>query len=93
MSWVRLYFDTMSGGKMENFIFMYFGCFIGEAKKKSFMLQLKNIVPYFASDMTLFTNSLSSAKFVVGDPASILQSSLSPPTTIRILYFSVFKVL
>ena len=40
---------------MENFIFMYFGCFIGEAKKKYFMLQLKNLAPCFASNMTLFT--------------------------------------
>jgi len=34
--WVRFYFDIMSGGKMDNFILMYFGCFIGDAKKKIF---------------------------------------------------------
>ena len=67
---------------MDNFILMYFAYFIGDAKKKSFMPQLKNITPCFASDITLFTNSLNSTKFVVGDPASRSQSGLSPPTTI-----------
>ena len=67
---------------MEYFILVYFGFFIGESKK-TFKSQIKNLAPCFESDITLFINILNFARFVADAPESMLQSILSPLTTIH----------
>ena len=50
--------------------FIYSDSFIGEARKKSFMSQLVNLAPLFASDMVLLINVFVPTRLDAGDHAS-----------------------
>ena len=74
----------MSGGKSEYFIFINLGDCIGEAKKKSFKSQLKNLAPFLASEITLLRSIFTSRSMAARDDASSEHTDQSYPLLVSL---------
>ena len=61
-------------------MFVYSGLSIGDARKKSFKSQLKNLAPLWSSEIVLSARIFNSTIYVLGAPVSSTNSNLSPPT-------------
>ena len=70
---------------------MYSGESMIVAKNKSFRSQLINLAPSSASEIILFRRIFVSRMEEVGADTSSAYTSLSPPTTILVRYFSSFS--
>ena len=64
---------------------------IGEAKKKSFKSQLRNLARLRTSKIVLLTSIFVSVRLDAGESASASYGNLSQPTTKRILHYLVFS--
>ena len=80
----------MSDEKYCQCIFIYLGSSMGVARKKSFKSQLRNLAPFFASEITLCSSIVVSRRLAVGDPTSDVYSNLFSPTTSLTPHFFCF---
>ena len=83
-----LYLCIISFRKYLNGTHIYSGSLIGIAKKWSFISKDMNLALLVVSNMVLLIKTFVSSIFKAGDPVSSTYTSLSPPTTMRILYAS-----